>query len=489
MHDIALKESKSNHNVFIVSFKNLPIRDSGNLNSSFFENLLNFRNNQYYLKEKLKNTKNLQNICFSYVSKATKVRIWSIFPKRFKYRLIDVKDFAFDGFRFGNAILASLSSFYQIGSTPNTKFSFFTIYKCIKSYICVYLKTLDFLTTHKIKCVYVFNGRLLNEKAVINACKKLEVQFFTYEIAEGGQHYSIVDGEILNNKDFCTFSENLYTQKYTIQDKSAVEDWYENKKNKSTTFYPEFLSNFQTGYVDLDIMAHKKTKKIMTFFSGSTDELMFLDSFETDIFPTQESAFSILYDRCKDSNNLIQVVVRTHPRMRFRPKIEQLEWSNFLKKFENIIEIPSESPVDSYTLLNLSDYVSVYKSTIGIESLRLSKPTLILGQAHYIHLPGIRPVKNASDIDNFLKAPYPENCDLASDIYGFYHTSLKIKLSKNFLDKKNYSYKDDLLKVESFIFLREIQFLHFIVNYRLYLKNFTQLFRFVFINKIKFFSF
>ncbi len=50
---------------------------------------------------------------------------------------------------------------------------------------------------------------------------------------------------------------------------------------------------------------------------------------------------------------------------------------------ENVRIIPSESPISSYTLLQMCGFAVVYTSTFGLETALQGCPVIVAGRAHY----------------------------------------------------------------------------------------------------------
>jgi hypothetical protein len=85
----------------------------------------------------------------------------------------------------------------------------------------------------------------------------------------------------------------------------------------------------------------------------------------------------------------VQLVIRVHPaevRLQGRETVERvidrvLEIDRELP--ENIILVPPESPISSYTLVGMSRCVLVYSSTMGMEAALLGARVIVAGQTHY----------------------------------------------------------------------------------------------------------
>ena len=88
-------------------------------------------------------------------------------------------------------------------------------------------------------------------------------------------------------------------------------------------------------------------------------------------------------------SRMIQLVVRVHPaevRLAGQETTESVH-----ERLEEIVPelpptvriVPAESPLSSYSLMEMSDAVLVYTSTVGLEAALLGRPVLVAGQTHY----------------------------------------------------------------------------------------------------------
>ncbi len=88
-------------------------------------------------------------------------------------------------------------------------------------------------------------------------------------------------------------------------------------------------------------------------------------------------------------NEDVQLVIRIHPaevRLHGQETVERVA-ERLAETFgtlpPSVTLVPPESPLSSYTLLEDSDAVLVYTSTIGLEGALLGKPVLVAGETHY----------------------------------------------------------------------------------------------------------
>jgi hypothetical protein len=127
-------------------------------------------------------------------------------------------------------------------------------------------------------------------------------------------------------------------------------------------------------------------KKNIVIFTSSEDEFVAIgEEFEKySIFPSQIEGIKEIANHFL-KNPQIQFYIRIHP------NLSDVEYSyhNKLYEFEkypNIKVIGPKSNISSYSLIDNSDIVVVFGSTIGIEAAYWGKPTILLSGAMYYYL-------------------------------------------------------------------------------------------------------
>jgi hypothetical protein len=81
----------------------------------------------------------------------------------------------------------------------------------------------------------------------------------------------------------------------------------------------------------------------------------------------------------------IKLIIRVHPNILTKNRTDQMLWRN-LNSNKNVLIIAPESRVDSYSLMNSSQGVLTYGSTMGVEAAYWGKPLGLLSRARYDEL-------------------------------------------------------------------------------------------------------
>ena len=126
-------------------------------------------------------------------------------------------------------------------------------------------------------------------------------------------------------------------------------------------------------------------KRNISIFNSSEDEF-FAISKEWDqsvIFPSQYEGLKTIFEHYKDDETI-------HFYLRIHPNLKNVPWKShtllYGLKYKNVTIIAPNSPISSYTLMDNSEKVIIFNSTIGLESTFWGKPVIALNKCTYSYL-------------------------------------------------------------------------------------------------------
>lgn len=105
-------------------------------------------------------------------------------------------------------------------------------------------------------------------------------------------------------------------------------------------------------------------------------------------FSTQYQAFESLQNVCK--RNGYKLILKHHPVQQKiisfrRSKPGLRDWKK-ISINNDVLQIPPESNIDTYDLINSADFTVTWGSTVGLESVLRGRPTIFLSDVHYLDL-------------------------------------------------------------------------------------------------------
>jgi len=144
---------------------------------------------------------------------------------------------------------------------------------------------------------------------------------------------------------------------------------------------------------------------VLSYFTSSEEEFAALGqdwNYSTD----QWSQTDVIDALTSLSNQLgFKLIIRAHPNLHTSSTLSLNKWQQvFLSaRSKDAIIISYDSLISSYDLLDSSDIVVVYGSTVGVESMFLKKPTIVCGPSFYGDLSvHILKASNPADLHHHL---------------------------------------------------------------------------------------
>lgn len=303
--------------------------------------------------------------------------------------------------------------------------------KLIESIIHTSKKTIDFLYNNKgynFKQIYVFNGRVSHFNAVVEFSKHFKIDYFTFEIASNKENFLLVKNGI------------PHSQK--IFNKELIKSWNQSDKINRETIGSKFFSkkeskehnqiNYSSFQVRGQIPDHiKSLKKIVTIFGSSRNEYESIEGWENKFLTGDDE--EIITEVCRNFKHL-NFVYRAHPNLKLK---NNTQTSNIekLKKIKNLFVFDQYSKISTYELIEISEKVIVFASTVGVEATFMNKPVISLGPSIYQSLDIAYKPKDILELkvllDNKNLKPKSKEDSIK---YGYYQLTRGVPLNKKVSD-------------------------------------------------------
>jgi hypothetical protein len=327
----------------------------------------------------------------------------------------ELREYKYKGAESGLSALSSLL-FLTKNSNPDLLRNYTLINKMLSSSATVYEFAIHTLITIKPDLVYIFNGRFVNYRSVMNACQQIGSQFMIHERGSNPEKYYL---RPYMPHDAGSIQQNIEEIWNKVPDKSQANvkasDFFIKNRNAISTSWLSFTTGQKKNYLpDLD-----RNKKIITYFSSSDDEFAAVgDIFEWKYWKNQKDALTSLIRICAKHNDL-QLVVRVHPHIMQKSEEDKAYW-NSLQIFPGQILIPTDSQIDTYALIERSDIVVTSGSTIGIEAVYWGTPSVCLGPSYYSKLNAVYLPESNLELEKLLTTQLPAPERERALPYGYY---------------------------------------------------------------------
>ncbi len=437
--DIALQKGEDSKNVEVLIIDDY--KESEGFNKRFISNFSYFDIPKRL--ERIINSKKIKNITVSRVEikRNFNEKYW---PKEVlkTFNLLktngtlpinnNLKELFINNVNIGDGILSSI-----ISRTKNKNPKYYSEEKYIIEFFNLFVRrylTIKEFSRNKpvIENVVIFNGRFASSKsieAVFNEkIKKPRILF--YERSHSIGKFTLNNFKVHDRKKIIKEINNYWLDADNYDEaKKIAETFFKTKiSGKGTDWFP-YSKGIQDNRSEKFKKLEKQKKRKIVYFSSSEDEFESLgDIWQDKRFKLDQSQIIKELSRITLEKGMI-LIIRIHPNLINSSNITKLKWSKILEKIpkENLYIFNEEDNTSSYQVIEISDIVVVYGSTIGIESLYLKKPVIVTGSSFYYGTNAI--LKHSYTLPSIKK-----------NIYQIIKENNEINKNKDLLKESSYPY-------------------------------------------------
>jgi hypothetical protein len=325
----------------------------------------------------------------------------------------DCQNFSFDHLPIGELVKVSVLRYFYTGVL---KPEYLHVYKkYLKEGVRCALLFNDYLNTHSKEIIIFWNGAGFMDRVAMEVCRKRSIPFITQESFFGNSSWIYAKNKVAIHLD--------YSSEYKRDKKNFSFDEAENRDL-------EILIRSFSGNHDFS----KKTdvKQLLGMDSQQQFVVLFTNmNFDTYVLGRDQlfnNMFQWIEHTCNFWNALskeVKLVVRAHP--------GELKYltpsSDFVRNVmtslisDTVLFVDADSPISSYDLLDQSNGVLVYSSTIGVEAMLLNKIVISAGTTFYQEF-GLHPKSKAEYeflLKNLIDGKLSANVDLNSLKHYLYY--------------------------------------------------------------------
>ena len=233
--------------------------------------------------------------------------------------------------------------------------------------------------------IYLFNGRTSIFSPIVSYCKKFNLSFRVYETTSRYNKYHLLENSIPHNIIYRReeISDLWNDTTISLEKKEEIGiSFFKGQRAGINEVEPSYIG-LQKKEIDDDFI---KEKEVISFFNSSIDEFAAVPGWENYIyiFNNEVEAIEDICNRYKNDTNKV-FILRIHPNLKYLDNTQNRDLRK-LKQLENLIIIAPESSISTYSLLDRSDKIITFGSTIGVEACYYGKPVISLGLSFYEHL-------------------------------------------------------------------------------------------------------
>lgn len=250
-----------------------------------------------------------------------------------------------------------------------------------RSYAFAFDQTTELIKARGVTAVAVYNGRFLHDRAASAAAQALGIPVLYYDTGGIDTDFDLTDSVTHDWTDLQRRMLKLYEDWPEDQRDEVGGSWFQERLNHTAADNALFTEAQVIG----SSIDRPDADCLVVYFSSSGDEIAELELDWDQFIGTQPEALKFLADECRKRDGY-QLVVRSHPHKRRKPKQDVIEWLDAVDVADPDIHLDPHSPVDSYALMRQADIVVTYGSTTGVEAAFAGKRVIVLGPSAYDQL-------------------------------------------------------------------------------------------------------
>jgi hypothetical protein len=257
------------------------------------------------------------------------------------------------------------------------------------------------LILNKIKpdLIILFNGRFIENRPLLRVAQERKIDYATHE--RGGKLNSFLFriNSIPHSLD--TISQEIESLwENAIDDKIEIgKTFYTNRIKKVEDAWYSFTKEQQDGKLPESLK--NNDKKVITIFNSSLDEYEGLEGFGPFFYDNDNEGIKAICESLKVFPE-IKLYLRVHPNLKGIDNSQNRFLKMMGEMYDSIEVIEAQDKVDTYSLINASDLIVVFGSTVGVEAAFAGKNVVLLGHASYQNLNCLVIPKNHEELIEML---------------------------------------------------------------------------------------
>ncbi len=234
--------------------------------------------------------------------------------------------------------------------------------------------------------IFMLNGLLFEERIMYAIAQRNSIPIVTYECGFIKNTFIFARNKIACYYDLSEHWQNFNKKSLTNEENKWLDDYLEDRQigNRCTIqYWPTREERITEIRKQLNLELNKNIAVLFTniVWDSAVQE--------------KEIGFDGLFDWVKktilyfNQHREYHLILRIHPaEVRLKGRETQERVNDHIKKSfpklpGNITIVKSESDISSYRLIEMSDVVLVYTSTIGLEASLMGKPVIVSAKTHY----------------------------------------------------------------------------------------------------------
>ena len=300
------------------------------------------------------------------------------FPSNFK-SIKDVMVYKYDNESIGYGVASTLISIFR-DHRLNTYRYCAEITRTLASAIKVY-KTLKFeFEQFKPDRVYLFNGRTATQLPARLLCKKMGIEYLTYEVATKENSYRLIESST-SHEPIASDEVDLLRFNWDA-DSAKLADLFYRKKRDGANFENviQFTKSQKRGTLPKSFDFNKRN---IAIFNTTIDEYAAIEGWNSMYSPDETAGIGKILESFISDDYIFYLRVHPHMKEVASSTSQLVDIRELAQQFKNLHVIWPDNVVDTYALIDACEKVITFGSTVGAEATYWGKPSILAGHAAY----------------------------------------------------------------------------------------------------------
>jgi hypothetical protein len=238
----------------------------------------------------------------------------------------------------------------------------------------------SFLLSNKTNNFVIFNGRLSCGRPLIEISKKHNVNYHLFDAALNGKVPMYSTNEMFHSIEFEKRNSFITYLKWFKQSRALAKQYFLSKVNRVPINDVAYTKNQVSGHIQDSVIELKKP--LISIFVSSDDEYRFIGSdwSQYKILDQIDSIRELVNSKISDKYDF---VVKMHPNQK---NIHKSTMDRYKLLSKEVTLLYPESYTDSYALINRSEIVVNFCSSIALEANYMRKPVVQIGPSSFMKL-------------------------------------------------------------------------------------------------------
>jgi hypothetical protein len=338
--------------------------------------------------------------------------------------LDEVKSYTYKDNDIGSAYISSLISDLRNPLPSMDKFLDFTreSLELLQSLVDHLDKILE---VEKPDLVYFFNGRFTLYRPLLRLCQQKTIPFFVHERGANNSLYSLTNNNMPHDIPTKVDEiEETWLRGSSEENERVASTWFENRARGEMGAWRSFTADQKENLLPKD---WDQSKRNISFYISSEDEFCSVPGWEMKIYKSQADAIKTICEHFINQQDL-KFYVRMHPNLRGLDNFTTRELKQLSSTLSNCTVIEPESLVSTYYLLQKSEKIITFGSTVGVEATYWDKPSIQIGNSLYGPVGASHIAKSREEvIDLIANSELKTASKTAALKYGFWASQFGIK--------------------------------------------------------------